>query len=68
MSQIFNLRGTPVENVAEVRTNLIKDQTGDHLVMTFDSVSNTVTLHNVEYIWTKNGTQIDVENILLNTP
>ena len=68
MAQVFNLKGTPVSNITEIRTNTIKDQTGTYDIMTFDPASNTVTLHNVEFIWSSNRAKITVDDILVNTP
>lgn len=64
MAQVFNLRGTPIQNISEIRTDVIKDQTGTFLIMTFDQVSKGVTLHNVETIWTVNGREITAQNII----
>jgi len=65
MSQIFNLRGNPINNIPEVRTNLIKDQSGKHLIMKFDPVANSANLYNVDFIHSSSGTLIKVDNIVL---
>lgn len=66
MAQVFNLKGSPIQNISEIRTNLIKDETGVNLIMSFDPTSNGVTLHNVEFLWTVNGTKITANNIVTN--
>lgn len=66
MSQILNLRGTRVQNIAEIRTNVIKDQTGNFDILTFDEVSQSVTLHNVEYIKTVSSKTITADDIVTN--
>lgn len=63
MPQVFNLRGTPIENVAELRTNKIMDDSGVHKIMSFDPVANSVTLHNVNSLFTKSGREITAQNI-----
>lgn len=63
MAQVFNLRGTPIENVAELRTNVIMDDSGTYKIMTFDTGTNSVTLHNLDSIYTKSGRQVTVQNI-----
>lgn len=65
MSQIFNLRGNPINNIPEVRTNLIKDQSGTHLIMKFDPVANSANLYNVDTIQSSSGTLITVDNIVV---
>lgn len=64
MSQVFNLRGLPIQTVAEIRTDLIKDHTGNFLIMSFDQATKGVTLHNVETIWTVDGREITANNII----
>lgn len=64
MSQVFNLRGTPIQNIAEIRTDVINDQTGLFQIMSFDQVTKGVTLHNVETIWTIDGREITANNII----
>ena len=64
MSQVFNLRGTPIQNIAEIRTDVINDQTGLFQIMSFDKVTKGVTLHNVETIWTIDGREITANNII----
>ncbi len=66
MSQVFNLRGTPVYKVSEIRTNLITDNTGDHTIIEFDPVANTATLWNVDIIYSRSGQAIAVDNIQTN--
>jgi hypothetical protein len=63
MSQVFNLRGTPIENVAELRTNKIMDDSGTYKILEFDTGSNSVILHNVNTIYTKSGRPITAQNI-----
>lgn len=64
MSQVFNLRGTPIQNISEIRTDVINDQTGLFQIMSFDQVTKGVTLHNVETIWTIDGREITANNII----
>lgn len=64
MSQIFNLRGNPINNIPEIRTNLIKDQSGKYLIMKFDPVANSANLYNVDYIHSSAGSLITVDNIV----
>lgn len=67
MAQIFNLSGTPLQTIAELRTDLITDQTGQLKIIEVDQAREGVILHNVEYIYTKGGREITANNIVVNS-
>lgn len=67
MAQVFNLSGTPIQTVAELRTDLVTDQTGQLKIIEVDATRQGVILHNVEYIYTKGGREITANNIVVNT-
>ena len=64
MPQIFNLNGTPIQTVSELRVDVIKDQSATIDIVTVDNATQSVSLHNIKKIFTKNGREINANNIV----
>ena len=64
MPQIFNLNGTPIQLVSELRVDVIKDQSASIDIVTVNNVDQSVSLHNIKKIFTKNGREINAQNIV----
>lgn len=63
MPQVFNLRGDNVQTLAELRVDTIKNQDASFDIITVDNTNQSVTLHNVEKIFTRLGRELDAEKI-----
>jgi hypothetical protein len=66
MPQFFNLNGTPIQYIPELRVNVIKDQSANLMILQVDTANNAVDLYNVESIYTVNGREITANNIVTN--
>ena len=64
MPQIFNLTGTPIQLVSELRVDVIKDQSASIDIVTVNNADQSVSLHNIKKIFTKNGREINANNIV----
>lgn len=63
MPQVFNLRGDNVQTIAELRVDKIMNQDASFNIITVDNSKQSVTLHNVEKIFTRQGRELDAEKI-----
>ena len=68
MPQFFNLNGTPIQYIPELRVNVIKDQSANLMILQVDTANNAVDLYNVESIYTVNGREITANNIKFILP
>jgi hypothetical protein len=64
MPQIFNLNGTPIQLVSELRVDVVKDQSASIDIVTVNNNDQSVSLHNIKKIFTKNGREINANNIV----
>jgi len=63
MPQVFNLRGENVQTIAELRVDLIMSQDATMKIIEVNNVSKSVTLHNIEKIFTRSGREIQANKI-----
>ena len=50
MAQFFDLRGTPIQVIPELRVDLIMDQSANVKILEVDNANNAVNLFNVKAI------------------
>tara|TARA_Y100000813_G_C23996651_1_gene273816 strand:+ start:73 stop:276 length:204 start_codon:yes stop_codon:yes gene_type:complete len=66
MAQFFDLRGTPIQVIPELRVDLIMDQSANVKILEVDNANNAVNLFNVKAIYTRAGTEILTDKIQVN--